>query len=266
MEGINKKAILVVSFGTSHAETRDKTIGAIEKDIAAAYPEYEVRRAFTSGMIIKVLANRDGIIVDNVSEAMEHLVEERFQTVIVQPTHVINGDMNDQMVAVVRRYMGKVDEIKIGEPLLAHTVDYQKVIRAIMDQFSDLDDNEALVLMGHGTEHHVNTVYASLDYQFKDMGYSNVFVGTVEAYPDIFAVAKQVRLYNPQKIMLLPLMIVAGDHACHDMAGDGDDSWKSIFEGAGYEVRCVLQGLGELQAIRNIFLEHVAAAISEPQG
>ena len=266
MEGIDKKAILVVSFGTSHAETRDKTIGAIEKDIAAAYPEYEVRRAFTSGMIIKVLANRDGIMVDNVSEAMEHLVEEGFQTVIVQPTHVINGDVNNEMVAVVRRYMDQVDEIKIGEPLLTNTEDYQKVVRAIMDQFSDLDDNEALVLMGHGTGHHINTVYAVLDCQFKAMGYPNVFIGTAEAYPDIFAVAKQVRLYNPRKIILLPLMIVAGDHACHDMAGDGDDSWKSIFEGAGYEVRCILKGLGEFQGIRNIFLEHVSAAMSEPQG
>jgi len=134
MKGINKKAILVVSFGTSHAETRDKTIGAIEKDIAAAYPEYEIRRAFTSGMVIKVLANRDKIIVDNVTEAMDHLVEEGFQTVFVQPTHVINGAVNNEMVAVVRRYMDKFEKIKIGHPLLAHTEDYQKVIRAIMDQ------------------------------------------------------------------------------------------------------------------------------------
>jgi len=265
MKEIKKKAILVVSFGTSHAETRDKTIGAIEKDIAAAYPEYEIRRAFTSRMIIKVLANRDGISVDNVTEAMERLVEEDFQTVIVQPTHVINGDMNDEMVAVIRSYMDKFEEIKIGQPLLAHTEDYQKVIRAIIEQFSDIGDNESLVLMGHGTGHHINTVYATLDYQFKAMGHSNVFVGTVEAYPGVYAVAKQVKLYNPQKVILLPLMIVAGDHANNDMAGDGDDSWKSIFERAGYEVKCILQGLGEVQAIRDIFLEHISAAMSEPK-
>lgn len=265
MKGIDKKAILVVSFGTSHGETRDKTIGAIEKDIAAAYPGYEVRRAFTSGMIIRVLANREGISVANVSEAMDHLVEEGFKTVIVQPTHVINGEMNDEMTAVVRRYLDRFEEIKIGHPLLTQSEDYKKVIRAIMDQFSDIDNNEALVLMGHGTGHHINSVYADLGSQFKDQGYSNVFVGTVEAYPDISAVAQQVRAYNPQKIVLLPLMIVAGDHACHDMAGEGEDSWKSIFQGAGYKVRCILQGLGEFQAIRNIFLEHVAAAITEPQ-
>lgn len=264
MEGINKKAILVVSFGTSHAETRAKTIGAIEKDIADAYPEYVVRRAFTSGMVIKILAHRDKLIVDDVNGAMEHLVGEGFQTVIVQPTHVINGDMNDQMVAMVRRYKDRFEELKFGRPLLTDTEDYQKVVRAIMDQFPDLNVNEALVLMGHGTGHQVNTVYASLDNTFKDMGYSNVFVGTVEACPDIFAVMKQVRAYNPQKIILLPLMIVAGDHACNDMAGDGDDSWKNIFLRAGYEVRCILQGLGEFQAIRNIFLEHVSAPRSKP--
>lgn len=247
------------------AETRDKTIGAIEKDIAANYPKYEIRRAFTSGMVIKVLAQRDRIIIDNVTEAMEHLVEDGFNTVLVQPTHVINGDVNHEMAAVVRRYVDKFDEIKIGEPLLASFEDYEKVIRAIMAQFPDLDDSEALILMGHGTGHHVNSVYTTLDNQFKAMGYSNVFIGTVEAYPDIAEIVRKVRLFNPRKVILLPLMIVAGDHACNDMAGDGNDSWKSIFEEAGYEVKCLLQGLGEVQAIRDIFLEHISAAMSKSQ-
>ncbi|MEN6324991.1 MAG: sirohydrochlorin cobaltochelatase [Syntrophomonas sp.] len=266
MERNTKKAVLVVSFGTSHAATRDKTIGAIEKDIARAYPEYEIRRAFTSGRIIKVLADRDGIIVDNVTEAMDHLLEEGFRTVIVQPTHVINGEMNDEMEAVVTRYTDKFEEIKIGRPLLTYTEDYKKVIRAIMDLFPGLDDSEALVLMGHGTGHHVNTVYTALDRQFKELGHGNVFVGTVEAYPDIDEVVKRVRSYHPQRIILRPLMIVAGDHACNDMAGDKEDSWKSIFARAGYEVRCLLQGLGEVPAIRDIFREHIARAMSEPQG
>ncbi|MGI5922214.1 MAG: sirohydrochlorin cobaltochelatase [Syntrophomonadaceae bacterium] len=266
MEKINKKAILVVSFGTSHHETREKTIGAIEKDIAAAYPEYEIRRAFTSGRIIEVLANRDGIVVDNVTAAMDRLLEDGFQTVIVQPTHVINGQMNEEMETVVTRYVDKFEKIKIGSPLLTHTEDYQKVIRAIMGQFPDLDDREALVLMGHGTGHRVNTVYTALDKQFKEQGYANVFVGTVEAYPDVDTVEKRVRSYHPQRVILLPLMIVAGDHAVNDMAGDAEDSWKSIFAGAGYEVKCLLQGLGEIQAIRDIFLEHIAAAIPESKG
>ncbi len=261
----NKKAILVVSFGTSHAATRDKTIGAIEKDIAAAYPQYEVRRAFTSGMVIKVLANRDRMVVDNVSEALDRLLAEGFHTICVQPTHVINGDVNHEMVEVVSRYRDKFEEVKIGQPLLANTEDCHKVIKAIMDQFPELNDSEALVLMGHGTGNQINSVYLDLDKQFKARGYANVFVGTVEAYPGVEVVAEEVRLYNPHKIILLPLMIVAGDHACHDMAGDGADSWKSIFKGAGYEVSCILQGLGEVQAIRDIFLEHIRAAMAKSQ-
>jgi sirohydrochlorin cobaltochelatase len=128
-----------------------------------------------------------------------------------------------------------------------------------MEQFSDLGEREALVLMGHGTEHPINAVYAALYYQFKDMGYPNVFVGTVEAYPDVETVLKHVRAFRPEKITLLPLMVVAGDHATNDMAGEEEDSWKSIFENAGYRVDCILKGLGEYQQIRDIYLEHVAS-------
>ena len=257
----SKKAILVVSFGTSHEETREKTIGAIEKDIAAAYPEYEVRRAFTSGMILKVLANRDKILIDNVAEAMERLVNEGFEKIFVQPTHVIPGDEYDDMVAVVNRFMDKVEKITIGTPLLYTVEDFQKVIRGIMEQFPTLKKEEALVLMGHGTEHIINSVYAAMDYHFKDMGYPNVFVGTVEAYPDVQVVSKQVAAYRPEKVILMPLMVVAGDHAVNDMAGEEEDSWKSVFENAGYQVECVLQGLGEFQAIRDIYLEHISNTV-----
>jgi Cobalamin biosynthesis protein CbiK, Co2+ chelatase len=260
MAGSRKQAILVVSFGTSHAETRDKTIGAIEKDIAAVYPDYEVRRAFTSGQVRKILADRDGIMVDNVTEALERLLEEGFPKVIVQPTHVISGDMNDAMISEITAYKDRFEDIKIGHPLLAHAEAYPKVIQAVTDQFPDLAATEALVLMGHGTGHKINVVYEILDGQFKKAGYSNVFVGTVEAYPDLDTVVRRLSLYNPKKVILLPLMIVAGDHACHDMAGDGEDSWKNILAQAGYEVTCILRGLGEIQAIRNIFLEHLAAA------
>ncbi len=255
-----KKAILVVSFGTSHSATRAGTIGAIEKDVAAAYPEYEVRRAFTSQKVIDILANRDGIKVDNVREAMNLLLEEGFREVIVQPTHIIKGIMNDEMMTVVEGFTDNFVKLEIGQPLLGGAEDYQNVTRAIMDQFTDMEDNEALILMGHGTGHHVNAVYTALEQQFKQRGHAHVFVGTVEAYPDIEAVMKQIKLYDFKKIILMPLMIVAGDHAIHDMAGDGDDSWKNLVAGAGYEVTCILKGLGEVQAIRDIFLEHIAAA------
>ena len=257
----NRKAILVISFGTSHADTREKTIGAIEKEIADTYADYEIRRAFTSGMILKVLANRDNVIIDNVKEAMDRLVRDGFQEVFIQPTHVIPGDEYDDMVEVIMQFIDRFEKLTIGKPLLFNTEDYRKVIKAIMDQFPSLSDQEALVLMGHGTEHCINGVYAALDYLFKEMGFANVFVGTVEAYPDIAVVEKMVADYHPKKIILMPLMVVAGDHASNDMAGDEEDSWKSIFEKSGYEVECILKGLGEFQAIRDIYLEHISQEI-----
>jgi sirohydrochlorin cobaltochelatase len=257
----NKKAILVVSFGTSHAETREKTIGAIEKDVAAAYPDYEIRRAFTSGMILKVLKNRDGIMIDNVEEAMARLLNDGFREVVVQPTHVIPGDEYDDMVSAVVAFEDRFDAVTIGTPLLYSTEDYQKVIGAVMEQFPALSEKEALVLMGHGTGHPINAAYGALDYQFKDMGYPNVFVGTVEGYPEVETVLKMIAAYGPEKVVLLPLMVVAGDHAVNDMAGEEEDSWKTIFEEAGYQVECILKGLGEFQSIREIYLSHLATAM-----
>lgn len=255
-----KKAMLVVSFGTSHAVTREKTIGAIEQSIASAYPAYEVRRAFTSGMILSVLEKRDGIRIDNVAEAMKRLADDGFREVFVQPTHVIPGEEYDDMVAEALLYEDRFDHLTIGTPLLYDTEDYRKVIRAVMDQFPDLTDRDALVLMGHGTGHPINAAYPALDYQFKDLGYHNVFIGTVEGYPEIDTVLKKVEAYRPEKVILLPLMVVAGDHAVNDMAGEDEDSWKSIFEHAGFRVECMLKGLGEFQAIRDIYLEHIASA------
>lgn len=258
-----KKAILVVSFGTSYKETRNKTIGAIEKEIATAYPDWEIRRAFTSGMILRVLKKRDGIHIDTVTEAMERLVADGFETVLVQPTHIINGDEYDKMVAEIKPYYETLKQIKIGVPLLTSSQDYEAVIEAVMAQFSQLKKDEALVFMGHGTTHHTDAVYAALDYRFKAMGYPNVFVGTVEGYPDFEQVNKLVKAYHPKKVILMPFMVVAGDHATNDMAGDGEDSWKTLFEQEGYEVKCILKGLGELNEIQEQYGKHVAEILAE---
>ena len=257
----DKKAILVVSFGTSYEETREKTIGAIERDIQAAYPDYEVRRAFTSGMILKVLAKRDGLHIDNVKEAMEGLAADGFQAVYVQPTHILNGEEYDDMVEVVEAYKGRFQVLEIGAPLLTSTQDYRKTIKGLMAEFSQPKESEALLLMGHGTEHHVNAVYPALDYHFKAMGYPNVFVGTVEAYPTIEDILKQLEKSSLKKVHLLPFMVVAGDHARSDMAGDEEDSWKEILKAAGYEVDYTLKGLGEFPSVREIYVEHVAAML-----
>ncbi|MGI6730663.1 MAG: sirohydrochlorin cobaltochelatase [Anaerovoracaceae bacterium] len=253
------KAILVVSFGTSYKETRDKTIGAIEADIQYSWPAYEVRRAFTSGMILRVLEKRDGIKIDTVEEALNGLADDGFSKIYIQPTHVINGDEYEKMLRDIDRVESRFETVKVGTPLLTETSDYQIVAKEILSQLPKLDKKEALVLMGHGTEHHVNAVYPAMDYHFKAMGHPNVFVGTVEGYPDLETVLNQVNQYKPEKIVLLPFMVVAGDHACNDMAGDEEDSWKSVFEAEGYQVDTILKGLGEFEGIRDLYLKHLKA-------
>lgn len=256
-----KRAILVVSFGTSYEETRKKTIEQIEKDIQAQYPEFPVYRAWTSGMIRRKLLKRDGLYIMDIKEAMEQMAADGIREVAVQPTHVINGIENDRMTADVLSFGDRFERIVTGTPLLTDQEDKDRVIRAVIDTIGPSPE-EALVLMGHGTEHYANSIYAALDYQFKDMGYSNVFMGTVEAYPPFESLEKQVKALRPKRIILAPFMIVAGDHATNDLSGADADSWKSRFEAAGYEVDCVLKGLGEYPGVRQVLLEHVAASMS----
>ena len=251
-----KQAILAVSFGTSHKETRERTIEAIEQQIRENFPIYEVRRAFTSGMIMNVLKKRDGIHIDNVDRAMNKLVRDGFVNVILQPTHIINGDEYDKMVRQAKAYEGHFANISIGDPLLTVSSDYEEVCCGIMKQFPNLKKDEALVLMGHGTGHFADAAYAAIDYRFKALGYENVFVGTVEGYPEISELLPQLKKFEPKKVILLPFMVVAGDHAQNDMAGDDEDSWKSVLEKEGYQVECILKGLGEFEEIRSIYISN----------
>lgn len=255
-----KQAILAVSFGTSHKETREKTIEAIEQQIRENFPIYEVRRAFTSGMIMNVLKKRDKIHIDNVDQAMSKLERDGFVNVILQPTHIINGDEYDKMVRQAEAYEGRFANISIGDPLLTESSDYEAVCRGIMKQFPELAADEALVLMGHGTGHFADAAYAAIDYRFKALGYDNVFVGTVEGYPELSDLLPQVKKFGPTKVVLMPFMVVAGDHAQNDMAGDEEDSWKSVFENEGYPVECILKGLGEFEEIRAIYINHILKA------
>ena len=256
----SKKAVLVVSFGTSFHRTREKTIDRIEKDIEEACPDYRIYRAWTSKMIIAKLLRRDGIRVMTVSEAVEQMIEDGIRELIVQPTHVINGVENDLMKEDVLRHRDAFDSIAFGDPLLTSQEDNEAVIRAVMEEFPDIKKDEALVLMGHGTTHYANSIYAALDYTFKDLGYTNVFLGTVEAYPSMESLKKQIRALNPRRLILAPFMVVAGDHAIHDMSGEDEDSWRSQFEKEGYEVVCKMKGLGEYPGVRKMYLEHVQAA------
>lgn len=261
-----KKAILVVSFGTSYEETREKTIGAIEEDFRCAFPDYEVRRAFTSGMIIKKLRERDGIEVDTVAQALEKLAADGFGTVICQPTHVMNGFEFDDVRREVSRWQSHFENLVCGWPLLTSFEDYQKVSRVLQEEFGSLPETTALVLMGHGTEHPANSSYPALDYYLKAQGCRNFFIGTVEGYPDLETVMKEVAGIHANKVVLAPLMVVAGDHAINDMCGDDEDSWKQQFEKAGYETEAILKGLGEYPSIRKIYLEHCNDCIMALEG
>lgn len=254
-----KKAILAVSFGTSHEDTRKVTIDAIEEDMRKTFPDYPVYRAWTSKMIIKKLKNRDNIFVPTVKEAMEQMAADGITDVLVQPTHVINGIENDLMKEDALSWQDSFHSISFGDPLLTTAKDSEDVIAAIAEEFSELTEEQALVLMGHGTTHYANSIYAALDYTFKDKGHNNIFLGTVEAYPSMESLKKMIEAYNPKEVVLAPFMIVAGDHAKNDMAGDDPDSWYSQFKEMGYEVKAVLKGLGEYPGIRKILMEHVRA-------
>ena len=261
MNAASKKAILIVSFGTSYENTRKRTIDAIERDIADAFPVCPVYRAWTSKMIIAKLKKRDGIIIHTVKEAMEQMLLDGITDVIVQPTHVINGIENDQMKADALSFRDRFSSIVFGNPLLTTEEDNQAVVQAVAGEFQDMDQETALVLMGHGTEHYANSVYAALDYRFKDMGHKNIFLGTVEAYPALDSLLRAADSFQPKKIVLAPFMIVAGDHAHNDMAGDSPDSWVFQFENAGFEVCPIIKGLGEYPGIRRMYVEHAQKAI-----
>lgn len=254
-----KKAILAVSFGTSHNDTRKVTIDAIEQEMQQAFPDCRLYRAWTSKMIIKKLKTRDQVHINTVKEAMEQMRDDGITDVLIQPTHVINGIENDLMKEDALSYQEDFHSISFGDPLLTSEQDSREVIHAVAEDFSDLKKDEVLVLMGHGTTHYANAIYAALDYTFKDLGYPNIFLGTVEAYPSMETLLKMVKAYQPKKVILAPFMIVAGDHAKNDLAGDDPESWYSQFKAAGFETEAVLKGLGEYPGIRKILVEHLRA-------
>lgn len=256
------KVILMVSFGTSYNETREKTIDAIEADVEKAYPEWEVRRAFTAQTVIDILADRDKLEIDNVKEAMDRLVADGVKEVIVQPTHVMNGAEYDDVVAEVTAYADKFDSLKMGQALLTSVEDYETAIDSLFAEITEAEDEDtAIVFMGHGTHHNANSTYSQLELMMHGAGYENAFVGTVEGYPSLDDVMNKVAAGKYSKVILYPLMVVAGDHASNDMAGDEADTWKTAFKEADYEVECRLVGLGENAGIRDMYIDHVKAAM-----
>ena len=255
---MSRNAILAVSFGTIYAETREKTIGAIEQTMRETFPGWDVKRALTSPTILRKLAAA-GEPMQNVWQALGQLREEGVSRVVCQSTYVVNGEEQEAMVRETEKYAHWFVQIVCGAPLLTAQEDFEAVADAIETEFTTLSPEEVLVLMGHGTKHSANTAYAALDYVFKDHGAHNIFVGTVDTYPSILSVLRRVESIQPKKIILAPLMVVAGDHARNDMAGD-KNSWKAAFEERGYPVQTVLKGLGEYPGIRAVYAAHAQRA------
>ncbi len=256
------QAILVVSFGTSYNDSRDITIGAIEGAIEKAFPDYDVRRAFTSQIIIDKLEERDGLEIDNVEEALDRAVEDGVKTLVVQPTHLMDGLEYNDVVDEIAEYADQFEKVVVGEPLLTSDEDFKNVAKAITEATAEYDNGEnAICFMGHGTEAESNEIYAKLQDVLTEEGYENYFIGTVEAEPTLEDVLNQVKEGEYKKVVLEPLMVVAGDHANNDMAGDEEGSWKSEFESAGYEVECLIKGLGEIDAIQQMYVAHTQSAI-----
>ncbi|MDH0353208.1 sirohydrochlorin cobaltochelatase [Morganella sp. GD04133] len=252
-----KKALLVISFGTSYAETREKNIESGEKQLAAAFPGRDFFRAFTSGMIIRRLKERDNLHISNPEEALRHLHEQGYEDVAIQSLHVINGDEYEKIVSQVEKYRPFFRYLRVGKPLLSSFEDYSLLIDALHSQMPELKEDERVVFMGHGATHHAFSAYACLDHMMTNSGFP-ARVGAVESYPEIDLIIKGLKAENVRKVHLMPLMLVAGDHAINDMASDEEDSWKTQLEQAGIEATAWLQGMGENNMIRQMFVEHLA--------
>ena len=256
------QAILVVSFGTSYNDSRSETICGVENAIVSAFPEYDVRRAFTAQIIIDKVADRDNVIIDNVEQALDRAIEDGVKTLIVQPTHLMNGFEYTDLSNALAEYADSFESIVLAEPLLTSDEDFEAVISAITAATAEYDDgNTAICFMGHGTEAESNQVYAKMQEMITADGFENYYIGTVEATPSLDDVLAAVQAGEYTRVVLEPLMVVAGDHANNDMAGDEEDSWKSAFEAAGYEVVPILKGLGQFEDIQAKYVEHTQAAI-----
>lgn len=261
---IGENEILVVSFGTSYNDNRRLTIGSIENAIEKAFSDYSVRRGFTSQIIIDHVKKRDNVEIDNVKEALDRALDNRVKNLVIQPTHLMNGLEYNDLVDEVAGYADSFENVAVGKPLLTSDIDFKTVMNAIVDATKQYDDGEtAICFMGHGTEADSNSVYKKMQNMLTDAGKENYFVGTVEASPNLDDVLAKVKEGNYKKVILRPLMIVAGEHANNDMAGEEEDSWKTTFETAGYNVECVVEGLGQLESVKNLFVEHAKEAEKE---
>ncbi len=281
-DGIGENELLVVSFGTSYNDSRVADIKGIEDALQEANPDWSVRRAFTAQIIINHIQARDGEKIDNMDQALERAVANGVKNLVVQPTHLMHGAEYDEMCETIDAYRDKFESVAIAEPMLGEVgsdatvinADKEAVAKAITASavadagFESLDAAKeagtAFVFMGHGTAHVAKVTYSQMSTQMQTLGYENVFIGTVEGEPEetsCESVIEAVKAAGYTNVVLRPLMVVAGDHANNDMAGSEDDSWKTMFEAAGFTVDCQIAGLGEIADVQALYVAHTKAAI-----
>ena len=281
---IGENELLVVSFGTSYNDSRVEDIKGIEDALQEAYPDWAVRRAFTAQIIINHVQARDGEVIDNMQQALDRAVENGVKNLVVQPTHLMHGAEYDEMAEVLEQYQDKFESVAIAEPMLGEVGDDATVINedkaAVAQAVADAavqeagfdsmeaaaEDGTAFVFLGHGTSHTAKVSYSQMQTQMEELGFKNAFIGTVEGEPEdtaCEAVVEKVKEAGYKKVILRPLMVVAGDHANNDMAGSEEDSWKSMFEASGSfdSVDAQIAGLGRIDAVKQLYVDHTKAAI-----
>ena len=285
-DGIGERELLAVSFGTSYNTSRAEDIGGIEAALQEAFPDWSVRRAFSSQIVINHVQARDGEKIDNMEQALERAVENGVRTLVVQPTHLMQGAEYDEMCSAVDQYRDQFESVEIAEPLLGDVgsspeevnPDKEAAMKALAETATEVSgygsmeeaaaDGMAYVFLGHGTSHTAAVTYHQMQVQADLLGYDNVFIGTVEGKPEeteCSAVIEAVSSAGFDKVTIRPLMVVAGDHANNDMAGDDPDSWKTMFENSGLftAVECQIEGLGRIPEVQEIYSAHAAEAIGE---
>jgi sirohydrochlorin cobaltochelatase len=256
-----KKGIIIVSFGTTYERTRRLCIESIENRVKEEYKDFLVLRAFTSQMVINKLKQRDNYIVRNPKEALEKMKDNGIENIYIQPLHIIPGHEYEKLIRQTRVFLNENNNfnIQIGKPLLYDDLDYYRIIEGLKEDA--IKDNEAIVFMGHGTDHSADEAYEKLENAFKQEGYNNIFIGTVEGRKTIDDIIVKLKEQKIKRVKLMPFMLVAGDHAINDMASESPDSWRTKLISEDIEVEVNLKGLGEIKNIQDIYMDHLKAIL-----
>ena len=260
---MDRKELLVVSVGTCDS-SRHKTTGAIGEKMESVFSSFSVNHAFTSQIAIERIKRNDNMVIDNVKEVLERSIKNGVTQLVIQPTHLMKGLGYRELTEEIADYSNAFEKVVVGEPLLNSEADFEKVIKAITAENAQYDDGKtAICLVGHGTKTDANEAYVKLQKMLTKLGYTNYYIGTIKATPTLADVLGAIQERRYQRVVLQPLMIAVGNHTKKDIAGEKEGSWKKTFENAGYEVECVFRGLGELDAVQQLFVEHAQTALEK---